>query len=108
MEEYNKQLKSIWGNWWEPLRKWFYPTWLIYEFSIRFYDYGQSVHDYFIEQQSFIGEFGAQILAIFFSIATFIICSFYLTIPTCFTLFRFFQTKNLTNYPIEERIKRFF
>jgi len=36
MEEQNLQLKSIWGKWWEPIRKWFYPAWLIYETTVRF------------------------------------------------------------------------
>lgn len=108
MEENNKQLKSIWGSWWEPLRKWFYPAWLIYELSIRFYEYGQGVYMYFMGQQDFLGGFTAQAIAILSSAATFVICSFYLTLPACFTLFRFFTLRDLTNSPLEERIKRLF
>lgn len=112
MEEKNKQLKSIWGKWWEPIRKWFYPTWLLYETSIRFYDYAQSVHNYFITQQdtmaSYIREMGTQTLSIFCSVATFSICTAFLTLPVCFVLYKFFQTQNLTGTEFEEKIKTYF
>lgn len=106
--EKRKQLKSIWGKGWQSIRKWFYSTWLIYETSIRFYDYGQSVHGYFINQQDYLGEVGAQVLAIFFGLATFTICTFFLTLPTCLLLYKFFQTKNLTGTLFEESIKTYF
>ena len=108
MEKNNKQLKSIWGKWWASIRKWFYPAWLVYETSIRFYDYGQSVHDYFIIQQDYIGDIGAATLAIFFSVTTFVICASFLTLPTSFLLYQFFQTENLTSTRLEEKIKRYF
>jgi hypothetical protein len=60
MEENNKQLKSIWGKWWEPIRKWFYPAWLLYELTVRFYENAIAVYNYFIEKQdsfdSYLGE----------------------------------------------------
>lgn len=109
MEEKNNQLQSIFGKWWEPVRKWFYPAWLIYETSIRFYEYAQSVHNKFIIQQdyiaSFIGKMGVHILDIFCCLATFSICTFFLTVPTCFVLYKFFKIENLTNTQFEERIK---
>ncbi|CAM3936840.1 MULTISPECIES: hypothetical protein [Flavobacterium] len=112
MEEKNKQLKSVWGKWWEPIRKWFYPNWLLYELSIRFYDYSIDVHNYFTDQQdyfaSFIGEFGTQALAIFCSVATFVICTFFLTVFTCFVLYKFFKIENLTNTRFEEKTKKYF
>lgn len=108
MEKNNKQLKSIWGKWWESIRKWFYPAWLVYETSIRFYGYGQSVYDYFIVQQGYIGEIGATTSAIFFSVATFVICASFLTLPASFLLYKFFQTENLTSTWLEEKLKRFF
>ncbi|MFD2033587.1 hypothetical protein ACFSKL_02235 [Belliella marina] len=112
MEEYNKQQRSIWGKWWVPIRKWFYPAWLLYETSIRFYDYGQSVHHYFIGQQdaiaSYIGKIGVQVLDVFCSVATFAICTIFLTVPACFVLYKFFKTENLTGTPFEEKMKTIF
>ncbi|KZS41070.1 hypothetical protein AWE51_23225 [Aquimarina aggregata] len=108
MEENNKQLKSIWGVWWEPIRKWFYPAWLLYEVSIRFYNYSIAVHQFIMEQQNYLGEIIIQILAVFLSIVTFIICSFYLTIPTCLTLYRFFTKNNFASNTFEQKIKKYF
>jgi len=112
MEEKNKQLKSIWGKRWEPIRKWFYHAWLFYELSTRFYHYAVAVPDYFIEHQHYfvpyIGEIGFQISVGFCSVATFIICSAFLTVPTCFLLYRFFKTKNLTATAFEVKIKKYF
>ncbi|WP_271782419.1 hypothetical protein [Aquimarina algiphila] len=108
MEENNEQSKSIWGKWWIPFRKWFYPVWLVYEVSIRFYEYSLSVHIYFIEQQKYVGQIGAQTLAIFCSIATFVICTFYLTVPACFTLFKLFKEDDLTGSRFEQLMKKFF
>ncbi len=108
MEDNNKPLKSIWGKWWEPIRKWFYPVWLLYELSIRFYDYATDVHQYIMEQQNYLGEITTQALAIFLAIATFIICSFYLIVPTCLTLYKFFAKNNTTSNKIEKKIKRYF
>ncbi|WP_343788201.1 hypothetical protein [Wandonia haliotis] len=112
MGEKNKQRKSIFGKWWEPVRKWFYPTWLLYELSIRFYDYAIAVHNYFIEHQdylaSYVGEISTQTLAIFCSVATFIICSAFLTMPACFLLYTFFKTENVSATPFEDKIKKYF
>ena len=107
MERNNKQLRSIWGKWWASIRKWFYPTWLVYETFIRFYAYGQSVYDYFIMQQVYIGEIGTQTSAIFFSVATFVICAVFLTLPATFLLYQFFQIDNLTSTWLEEKIKKY-
>lgn len=112
MEENNKHLKSIWGKWWESFRKWFYPAWLIYETSIRFYDYAQSVHQYFIAQQdhliSYIGVLGTQALDLFCSVTTFAICSAFLTVPAGFVLYKLFNVDNLTGTRFEEKLKPIF
>ena len=112
MEEKNKELRSIWGKWWEPIRKWFYPAWLIYEVSIRFNDYGNAVHTYFLNRQpqleAYIGQLGAQSLASFCSIATFTVCTLFLTLPACLILYKFFKVINLTGNPLEERFKTIF
>ncbi|MEW7280149.1 hypothetical protein ABW636_16265 [Aquimarina sp. 2201CG1-2-11] len=112
MEKNNKQLQSIWGTWWEPIRKWFYPAWLLYETLVRFYEYTQSVYHYFLMEQEYttpyIGEIGTQTLAIFYSVATFVICTAFLTVPTCFILYKFFNTDNLTGTRFELKMKRVF
>ena len=109
MEERNKQLHSIWGKWWVPIRKWFYPSWLLYETSYRFYDYAESVHPYVINQlegiEVYIKEIGLQILAAISSIATFAICTVFLTVPACFLLYCFFTTKNVTGTTFEGKVK---
>ncbi|PKH52376.1 hypothetical protein CXF68_17475 [Tenacibaculum sp. Bg11-29] len=107
MEEKNKQLKSVWGKWWESIRKWFYPIWLLYELSIKFYNYSETTYYYFIAQ-NYISEQGLQILAIFCSVASFIICNFFLTLPACFILYKFFKIENLTNTQFENKIKKYF
>ncbi|SHJ57328.1 hypothetical protein SAMN04487911_12550 [Arenibacter nanhaiticus] len=112
MEENNKQLKSIWGKWWEPIRKWFYPTWLLYELTVGFYEYAIAVYNYFIERQdyfdSYSGEIGTQMLAVFCSVASFIICTFFLTVSTCFILYKFFKIENLTGTKLERKLKTYF
>lgn len=112
MEEKDIQLKSIFGKWWEPVRKWFYPTWLLYELSIRFYDYAKAVLNYFIEYQeyfaSYLGVGGSQITAVLCSVATFIICTFFLTVPSCYMLYYFFNRENLTATSFELKLKKYF
>lgn len=112
MEENNKQLKSIWGKWWEPIRKWFYPAWLLYELTVRFYENAIAVYNYFIEKQdsfdSYLGEIGTQTLAVFCSVATFVICTFFLTASTCFILYKFFKIENLTDTKFERKLKIYF
>ena len=112
MEAQNKQKKSILGTWWEPIRKWFYPSWLVYETSIRFYDYTQSVHNYIEKQHDYIasniGEIGFLMLDVLCSISTFVICTAFLTIPACFLLYTFFKEDNLTGSKLEEKMKPFF
>ena len=112
MEENNKQLKSIWGKWWEPIRKWFYPTWLLYELTVRFNEYAIAVYNYFIEKQDYfnlyLGEIGTQISAVFCSVASFIICTFFLTVSTCFILYKFFKIENLTDTKFEKKLKTYF
>ncbi|WP_272151445.1 hypothetical protein [Tenacibaculum aiptasiae] len=112
MENNNTQLKSIWGTWWEPIRKWFYPSWLIYETSIRFYSYSKPIYQYFIKQQvsisQYIGEIGTQVLGIFCSLSTFIICSVFLTLPASYLLFKVFKSENLTSTLFEQKLKSYF
>ncbi|MEN7548808.1 hypothetical protein AAG747_12880 [Rapidithrix thailandica] len=112
MEEQNQQKKSIWGNWWEPLRKWVYPAWLMYETSIRFYHYAQGVHTYFEKHQeglaSYIGEIGTLTLDLICSVATFAGCTVFLTMPACFLLYKFFKEDNFINTRFEEKIKILF
>lgn len=109
MEENKHQLKSIWGAWWQPIRKWFYPAWLIYETSYRFYDYAVQVHQYINHQKiiaSYIGEAGTQFVAIFCGLTTFVICTAFLTVPTSFLLYRFFQQETITATRFERKLKR--
>ncbi|NMM47631.1 hypothetical protein [Marinigracilibium pacificum] len=112
MEEKNKLQKSIFGKWWKPVRQWFYPTWLLYELTIRFYDYAIAVHNFFIERPdyfaSYIGEISTQSLAVFCSVATFIICSAFLTVPACFILYKFFKIELLTDTQFEYKMKKYF
>ncbi len=112
MEEQKEQRKSIYGRRWEPVRKWFYSSWLIYELSIHFYDYAIAVHNYLIEQQGDfalrLGEMGTQASAIFCSVGTFIIYTFFLTVPAGFVLFTFFKTESLTGTQFERKIKKYF
>ena len=107
MEEFNNQQRSVFGTWWEPIRKWFYPVWLLYETSIRFYEYAFGISLYIIKQQESIGEYIAQILAITCGLATFLICTFYLTVPTCIILYKFFKEDKLVN-PFLYKIKKYF
>lgn len=108
MEGNTIQLRSIWGKWWEPIRKWFYPAWLLYETTIRFYDYAISTHRYFITQQNTFGEAGAQALSILGSIGTFLVCFGFLTIPGCIALFKFFKSGKVDRTSFEENIKKYF
>lgn len=110
MKENTNQQYSIWGKWWDPIRKWFYSIWFAYETTIRFYEYSISVNQYFTEQQntisSYIGNIGAQILNVFCSVCTFVICVIFLTVPIIFILFKFFSVDNLTNTSFEQKLKR--
>ncbi|WP_439490623.1 hypothetical protein [Algoriphagus sp.] len=112
MEENNKLPTSIWGKWWEPIRKWFYPGWLAYETSVRFYEYTKAVYHFFTRQQDFIavyiGKIGSQTLTVFSSVATFAVCTAFLTVPACFVLYKFFKAENLTGTPFEEKLKPLF
>lgn len=109
MEENNKQPRSIWGAWWEPIRKWFYPGWLVYEITVRFYEYTKSIYHFFTIHQdyiaAYIGKIGTQILTVFSSSVTFAVCTAFLTIPACFAVYHFFKTENLTGSPFEEKFK---
>lgn len=110
METNSLQLKSIWGNWWLSIRKWFYPTWLIYETLIRFYDYTYGVYNYFNKQQEnispYIGDIGASFLNITCSSITFLVCTFFLTVPTSFILYKFFTVYNLSDTKFEVKLKK--
>lgn len=101
MEVQTKQLQSIWGKWWESFRKWFYPAWLIYETSVRFYEYSIDTHLY-------LSEISSEILAFVTAIIVFIICSAFLTIPATFILYKFFKVENLTGTSFENNIKKYF
>lgn len=102
MEERNKQLHSIWGKWWVPIRKWFYPSWLLYETSYRFYDYAESVHPYVINQlegiEVYIKEIGLQILAAISSIATFAICIRFFNGASLFSFVLLFYNKECNRH----------
>ena len=112
IEKHKSYQKSIWGQWWVPVRKWFYPAWLVYETSLRFYDYTKGVHQYFTERQCdiavHIGRTGAQVLNTFCSTVTFAGCTAFLTIPACFVLYHFFKADNLTATNLENKLKRLF
>ncbi|MBD8489724.1 hypothetical protein IFO69_13285 [Echinicola sp. CAU 1574] len=110
MEENYRQLAPIWGSQWQAVRKWFYPAWLIYETSYRFYDYSISVYKYIEGYQEsvfpILGETGTPILAAFCGMVTFAICTFFLTVPSSFMLYTFFKEDNLTETRFEEKLKR--
>jgi len=108
MEESKIHLKSIWGRRWEPIRKWFYPAWLFYETTVRFYDYALSAYQYVKIQEDYIGDLAAQVFSISASICTFLICFVFLTIPGCFALFKFFRSETTDNASFESQIKKFF
>jgi len=108
MENNRKHLISIWGKRWEPIRKWFYPIWLFYETTERFYEYALSVYHLFEHQQDDIGEVTAQVLSIIASVCTFLICFAFLTIPACIALFKFFTSEKTYNAPFERQLKRYF
>ncbi len=112
MEATTIQLQSIWGAWWVPIRKWFYPAWLVYETAIRCYDYGLWVYHYFDPQAHsiipYIGETASQVLAIVSGVVTFMICAVFLIVPASMTLFHFFNKANVTNTPLEHRLKKYF
>lgn len=108
MEGKESQLKSIWGKWWEPNRKWFYPAWLLYETTVHFYDYAFSAYQFFINQQDGIGEVAAQALSILGSLGTFVICFAFLTIPASLALFKFFKPEGTGNSSFEIEIKKYF
>ncbi|WP_456461547.1 hypothetical protein [Reichenbachiella sp.] len=103
---------SIWGSWWMPIRKWFYPIWLLYEISYRFYEYSWAVHTYLSNAQDqitcYLGGLGAQILTISCSMVTFSICTAFLSVPACFVLYKFFSTQNLTGTELELKMKIWF
>lgn len=101
MEEIKIPLQSIWGKWWVPIRKWFYPLWLAYETLVRFYYYAESTHNYFYElSRPFLGAISG--------IVVFTICTAFLTLPACFVLYQFFSTENLSGNPIETKFKPYF
>lgn len=108
MEENNTSIKSIWGAWWTSFRKWFYSAWLVYETSIRFFEYALDVYQYFIIRELNLGENTVQILAVLCSSLTFLICFFYLTVPATLALYRYFKPETLSKNPIEEKFKTYF
>ena len=108
MEKNNAYQKSIFGKWWAAIRKWFYPAWLLYETSIRFYDYALAIYIFFTKQQDLLGVFSSQLLAVFCGISTFAICSFYLTLPACYVLYVFFKDNTPTAPKLIRRIKPYF
>lgn len=101
MEEMKIPLQSIWGKWWVPIRKWFYPLWLAYETLVRFYQYADSTHSYF-------SGLGSPLLGTFCGISAFGICAAFLTLPACFVLYQFFSAENLTGSTIEAKLKPYF
>lgn len=112
IEKHTSYQKSIWGQWWVPVRKWFYPAWLVYETSVRFYEYTKAVHLYFQERHghlsSYVGPIGARSLDLFCSAITFVGCTAFLTVPASFILYQFFKTDNLTRTSLEGKFKKVF
>lgn len=107
-----EQNRSIWGNWWEPFRKWVYPAWLLYEVSIRFYDYAWTAYRYIIKLLSqtapWLGSIATQVLSITGSLLTFVLCTAFMSVPTCLILYKFFKVNNLTSTRFERRMKVYF
>lgn len=112
MEENNKQMPSIFGKWWVPVRKWFYPAWLVYELSLRFYGYSLGVQNYFMNHydylSSFLGHSGTSIITAFCVAATFILCFLFLTLPAGYVLYYFFKQENVTATRFEPKLKKYF
>lgn len=100
MEVQHIQKRTIWGNRWEPLRKWVYPAWLLYELSYRFCQYAMDTYKY-------IDEISTQTLAVSGAVLVFLICTAFLTVSSCFILFRFFKKENLTQTSFEVLTKRY-
>lgn len=100
---------SIWGNWWIPVRKWFYPAWLCYETTYRFYDYALGTYEYVAQPSSqllaLLGSVATHGLALLCSTITFLICSAFLTVPACIILYHFFNTVDLTGTALEQKMK---
>lgn len=111
MEGHNKST-SIWGKWWEPIRKWFYTSWLAYEITARFYECSKNVKTFFANQEGFIADYfgkdGVKILADLSGALTFTICTAFLTIPACFALYQFFKKEDLTGSVFESKFKPWF
>ena len=107
MEENSNKLKSIWGSWWEPVRKWFYPAWLIYETTVRFYAYTIQVHDSIIDLKFHSSDSFVQITAILAGVITFAICFAFLTVPASIALFRFFKSEKITTRSLERKLKTY-
>lgn len=107
-----EEKKSIWGAWWVPHRIWFYPVWLIYETSSRFYYYSEGVYFYLETHQEsitpYLGEIGAQILYLLCSGLTFLICTAFLTVPAGYILYKLFKEVNLTQTRVEASMKMLF
>ncbi len=98
MEVSNVERKTIWGSWWEPVRKWFYPVWLLYELTHSFGHYAVSSYKY-------IDNLSNHTIAVLGAVVAFMLCSAFLTLTSCFVLFHFFKTKNLTKTSFEEKVK---
>lgn len=110
MEELQNQSQSIFGKWWLPIRIWFYPAWLLYELSIRFYGYALDIYHYIFKNLEFIfpdiNLTLTQITAGSFAFIAFAICFVYLTVPACYILFLFFKRGNLTKSKFELKLKK--
>lgn len=100
METHIKHQSSIWGKYWESLRIWFYPAWLMYETTHRFYTYSLDMYCY-------VSGISSQQIALISSVLTIIICTLFLTLPTCFILYKFLKVDNLTKSNFGEKLKRF-
>lgn len=107
----NKKI-TIFGNRWEPIRKWLYPSWIFYELSIRFYEYAISIQSYLVGRHNllavYLGDIEMKTLALTFSLSTFIISTFFLTLPSCYVLYYFFKRENLTSTSFEIKLKKYF
>ena len=107
-----QQKQSIWGSWWTSIRKWFYPAWLMYETTYRFYDYALGTYSYIGTYQtgiySNLGHAAFETFNICCSVLVFVICFVYLTIPGCLVLYKYFDKELGPLSSFEHKLKMIF
>lgn len=96
---------SIYGKAWANFRKWFYAAWLIYETVFRFYDYAHSTYTFTLEQTDRFGSLTSEVLATSSGLLCFLICAFFLTVPTTYLIFTFFEDREFIQNPNIQKLR---